>query len=234
MINNRKVIGIIGGMGPMATADLFKKIIELTDAEMDREHLHILIDNNTDIPDRTNAILSGSTKPLELMAESAERLTVQGADYIIIPCNTSHYFLDALQMRCSVQIISMPLETARFAKAEGFKRLGLLATDGTVKSGVYEKAFEGTGIELIVPDEEGQRKVMNMTYNEVKAGKTANTSALDGTLDSMQAQGAEAFILGCTELPIAFRSCTDRKFIDPTAILARAAIKAAGGKTKEL
>ena len=213
----------------MATADLFKKIVELTDAETDREHLHILIDNNTDIPDRTNAILSGSTKPLELMAESAERLTAQGADFIIIPCNTSHYFIDALQTRCSV-----PLETARFAQSAGFKRLGLLATDGTVKSGVYEKAFEGTGIELIVPNEEGQRKVMNMTYNEVKAGKTANTSALDTTLDSMQAQGAEAFILGCTELPIAFRNCTDRKFIDPTAILARAAIKAAGGKTKEL
>lgn len=234
MINDRKVIGIIGGMGPLATADLFRKIIEHTDASCDREHLHVLIDNNTDIPDRTNAILSGSSEPLRLMAESAERLTSQGADYIIIPCNTSHYYIDALQALCSVPVISMPLETARFAKQAGFRKLGLLATDGTVRSGVYEKAFSGSGIELILPDADGQRKVMNMTYNEIKAGKDADISALDSALDRMQERGAEAFILGCTELPIAFCGCADRRFIDPTAILARAAIKAAGGKTKEL
>ena len=99
MIHGRKVIGIIGGMGPMATADLFIKIVENTAARTDQEHLHVLIDNNTDIPDRTACILAGSDAPLGPMVESAKRLVDQGADLLIIPCNTAHYFHSGVQVR---------------------------------------------------------------------------------------------------------------------------------------
>ena len=232
MINGRKIIGIIGGMGPMATADLFRKIIEMTDASCDNEHLHIIIDNNTDIPDRTASILSGSDAPLRYMTEAAERLTSCGADILIMPCNTSHYFYDRLCKSTSAPVINMIRETARLAHEKGCKKLGLLATDGTVQSGVYDAAFAPFGIELIKPDEEGQKKVMHMIYGEVKAGKKADTDALEPTLDSMEASGAEAFILGCTELPIAYASYEGRSFLDPTSILAAAAIKAAGGRLR--
>ena len=108
MIHGRKVIGIIGGMGPMATADLFTKIIENTVAATDQEHLHVLIDNNTDIPDRTACILQGSDAPLAPMVESARRLVEQGADLLIIPCNTAHYFHHGVQAAVAVPVLHMP------------------------------------------------------------------------------------------------------------------------------
>lgn len=232
MINQRKVIGIIGGMGPMATADLFKKIIEKTDAKCDSEHLHIIIDNNTDIPDRTACILKGSDEPAKFMAESARRLEKAGADLLIIPCNTAHFFHRKVSAACGIPILHMPEETARTAYEAGIRCAGLLATDGTVESGVYDKVFEKYGIELVKPDSEGQKKLMHMIYDEVKAGKPADTAVLDSTLDTMVGNGCEVFILGCTELPIAYAGDTSRRFLDPTSILAEAAVIAAGGKVK--
>ena len=232
MIHERKVLGIIGGMGPMATADLFIKIIGMTDADCDGGHLHILIDNNTDIPDRTKSILSGSDAPLRFMAESAERLTAQGADILVIPCHTAHYYYDELQKLCRVPVLNMLGVLAQAAQSAGYRRLGLLATDGVVHSGIYDSAFHGTGIELIYPDPEGQKKLMHLIYEHVKAGKHAGVSALEPCLDGMASRGAQAFILGCTELPLVFSDRPGRRFIDPTALLAEAAIKAAGGNIK--
>ena len=95
-MKEKKTIGIIGGMGPLATADLFTRIINLTDAQKDAEHIHILIDNNPHIPDRTSAILHGTESPLPYLIESANRLKSAGADFLIIPCITSHGFYDEL------------------------------------------------------------------------------------------------------------------------------------------
>lgn len=232
MIHERKVLGIIGGMGPMATADLFIKIIELTDAKCDSEHLHVLIDNNTDIPDRTKSILSGSDEPLRFMAESAERLAGAGADILLLPCHIAHYYYDELQKRSRLPVINMLSVLVEAARGSDCKRLGLLATDGVVRSGIYDKAFDGSGIELIYPDSTSQEALMRLIYEQVKAGKEADTSALDSALDDMTRRGAEAFILGCTELPLVFSDRPGRHFIDPTALLAKAAIKAAGGSIK--
>ena len=232
MIHERKILGIIGGMGPMATADLFIKIIEMTDADCDGGHLHILIDNNTDIPDRTQSILSGSDAPLRFMAESAERLMAQGADILVIPCHTAHYYYDALQRLCRVPILNMLGVLAQAARSAGYRQLGLLATDGVVQSGIYDSAFHGTGIELIYPDPEGQEALMRLIYRQGKAGKPPDVSALEPCLDGMASRGAEAFILGCTELPLVFSDRPGRRFIDPTLLLAKAAIKAVGGSIK--
>lgn len=232
MIHERKVLGIIGGMGPMATADLFIKIVEMTDAGCDAEHLHILIDNNTDIPDRTKSILSGSDEPLKFMAESADRLAAQGADILLLPCHTAHYYYDELQKRSRLPVINMLSVLVEASRSSGCRRLGLLATDGVVRSGIYDKAFAGSGVELIYPDKASQEALMRLIYEQVKAGKPADTSALDAALDDMSSRGAEAFILGCTELPLVFSDRHGRHFIDPTALLAEAAIRAAGGSIK--
>ncbi|MDO4816392.1 MAG: amino acid racemase [Bacillota bacterium] len=232
MINSRKVIGIIGGMGPMATADMFRKIIERTDASCDREHLHILIDNNTDIPDRTASILAGSDEPVSYMVASAKRLADAGADMLIISCDTSHFFYNKVAANCEIPILHMPEETAKVMSKMGIRCAGLLATVGTLKSEVYDKIFAKYGIEIVKPDDEGQKKLMHMIYDEVKAGKCADTAALDSTLDKMEEQGCEAFILGCTELPIAYEGYTGRNFLDPAVCVAETAIVAAGGKLK--
>lgn len=216
----------------MATADLFIKIIEMTDADCDGEHLHILIDNNTDIPDRTKSILSGSDAPLRFMAESAERLAAQGADVLVIPCHTAHYYYDALQKLSRVPVLNMLDVLAQAAQGAGYASLGLLATDGVVQSRIYDRAFSGSSVDLIYPDAQGQEKLMQLIYGQIKAGRPADASTLDDCLDDMAARGAEAFILGCTELPLIFSDHSGRRFIDPTALLAEAAVKAAGGSLK--
>ena len=131
-----KIIGVIGGMGPAATADLLNKITDVTDAKNDQEHVRVIIDSNINIPDRTEAILHGGADPLPELKASAELLEKAGADMIIIACNTAHYYLPELQESTPLPIISMPAETARLLKEKGVKKAAVLATDGTVKSSI--------------------------------------------------------------------------------------------------
>lgn len=233
MIHGRKVIGIIGGMGPMATADLFTKIIESTAAKTDQEHLHVLIDNNTDIPDRTACILDGSDAPLAPMVESAKRLVAQGADLLIIPCNTAHYFHSGVQAAVDVPVLNMPEISAQYCAQKGYSCVGLLSTSGTVRARIYEPYFERLGVRLLHPTEVGIGNLMYLIYDEIKAGRTPHPERLYPEIMALEQQGAEAFLLACTELPLVFQSGGRVPFIDPTLLLARAAIMEAGGKVKE-
>ena len=216
----------------MATVDFYRRIIEITDASCDQEHLHVLIDGNSQIPDRTASILAGDDRPLPYLIDSARRLEAAGADLLVIACNAAHFFIDKLEAACSVPLLNMIELTAREALRCGFSRVGLLAVDGTVHAGIYDRAFQDLGLSLIRPDEEGQRKVMHLIYDEVKAGVPFHREALYPTLDDMVGQGAECFILGCTELPIAFSGCRDYVFLDPGSILAREAVRSLGYPVK--
>ena len=132
MLNNtKKIVGIIGGMGPGATALLFQKLINYTDAENDCEHMHIVIDNNTSIPDRTTAILQGDDSPAKAIVESGKKLQEYGVDLILIPCNTSHYFYSQIQEQLDVTVVNMIEETAKICVGKGYKKVGILATTGT-------------------------------------------------------------------------------------------------------
>lgn len=230
----KKTIGILGGMGPLATADLFQKIILHTDAACDQDHPCVFIDSNTDIPDRTAALLHGGESPVPEMLKSAKRLVNLGVDFIIMPCNTAHnYYMDIVRS-VYTPVLHMIGETCDALLARGVKRAGLLATDGTVETGIYQRIFQGSGIELIVPEGEEQAAVMDVIYNGVKAGDmNHDVTALRKTCDALLAHGAETLILGCTELPLAFeRYKLDYPTTDPTLELALAAIRAAGCKTK--
>ena len=229
-----KKLGIIGGMGPLATCDLFRKIVENTAADSDREHIHIIIDNNSAIPDRTAAILRGGADPLPKMKESLNRLTQAGADVVIMGCNTAHYFYDALGENCKVERLNMLYETMAYLKAQGIKKAGLLASSGTVESGIYARAAEKYGIELVCPLGSEQDAVMGVIYDGVKAGKTDyDTSDFIKTVDNLISRGAETLILGCTELPLAMDMYSlSFPAVDPTLILAKTAIKACGYEVK--
>ena len=201
-----KTIGIIGGMGPLATVDLFKKIVEMTDSPADTEHLHILVDNNTNIPDRTQAILYHGTDPLPEMVRSALRLEYGGADVLVMGCNTAHYFYSDLCRFLCVPLLNMLDETAKEAHKRGISTVALLATDGTIQSGVYKVAFSKQGIRMLLPNQDEQRAVMRMIYDGVKAGvSTWEAGAIETMLSRLASQGAQVVILGCTELPIAFQ-----------------------------
>jgi len=223
-------------MGPLATADLFTKIVSLTEAPCDQEHLHILIDNNTAIPDRTKAILSGGEDPLPQLKASALRLQAAGADFLIMPCNTAHYFHEALSRETELPVLNMLEETARFIRSRGVRRVGLLATDGTIRSGVYERALTRYGIEVLCPDEDGQKAVMSIIYEGIKAGNTAlSPEAFIRAGEDLLSRGAQTLILGCTELPPAFSLYNiDLPHTDPTLVLAAAAVNYAGARCKPL
>ena len=162
--DGKKVVGIIGGMGPGATALLFQKLIDYTDATADSEHIHIIIDNNTSIPDRTAAILAGDDTPAKYICESGKNLEQCGADFLIIPCNTSHYFYDVIQREMNIPVINMIRETAKVCVEKGYSKVGILATTGTCKTHTYDRELQKWGIESIYPDDEGQKKVMEIIY----------------------------------------------------------------------
>lgn len=233
----KKIIGIIGGMGPLATADLFEKIIRATDAARDQDFPHVIVDCNTDIPDRTAAILMDGEDPVPQLVRSASTLAAAGADVLIMPCNTAHWFYDDLCLRTHLPVLHMLRLTADHLERTGVNAVGLLATDGTIQTGIYENLLSGRGIRVIKPDAPGQRRVMSAIYDGVKAGNLGaiDVAALRCTLDAMIAQGAECFVLGCTELPIVFAQCElPYPVADPTQILAEAAVSFAGYPVKKM
>lgn len=227
----KKVLGIIGGMGPLASHDLLGKIIDNTRADCDQDHIHVILDSDTDIADRTAAILHGGKSPEAELCASAQRLQRAGAGVLIVACNTAHYFYDAIARSVDVPVLHMPRLTA--AEAGGFDTVALLATDGMIESGIYQKAFAGHA-KLIVPEGEEQKTVMSLIYDGVKRGdRDFPTESVCRTLEKLEKQGAQAFVLGCTELPVAFPLYhLPGKTIDPTLILARQAILACGGCLK--
>lgn len=231
----KKTIGIIGGMGPMATSDLFQKILELADADSDQAYPRIVIDCNTGIPDRTKAILSGGKDPLPEMVRSAISLENMGADVLVMACNTAHYFYERIQPFIHVPMLNMLEETSAYLKRIGIHKAALLATDGTVQSGVYKEAFDRQGIDLILPSEQGQKSVMDLIYNGVKKNDySISTGDFESELKELFDRGAQTLVLGCTELPIAFsRWDFDGRTTDPTAILAKSALRAVGCGIRE-
>ena len=231
----KNTIGIIGGMGPLATADLFEKITLHTRAQKDQDHLRVLIDSNTNIPDRTAALLHGGEDPTPQLTASAALLEKMGADVLIMPCNTAHNFYDAIAAAVQIPVLHMIRLTAQALQARGITAAGLLATDGTVQTGIYQRTFAGTGIDLLTPEGENQQAIMDMIYRGVKAGDLHyDASAARRAMENLLQRGAQTLILGCTELPLAAKLYhLDYPFTDPTLELALGAIRFAGGETTE-
>lgn len=231
----KKTIGILGGMGPLATCDLMRKIIDHTEAANDQEHIHICVDSNTNIPDRTAAILYDGSNPLPEMIKSAVRLQSMGADVLIIPCNTAHFYLEEIRKYIDIPILSMLQETANYLHNQGVQRAAILATDGTIQCGLYDAVLVNSGISPMHPSEKEQKLIMSIIYDCVKAGKVCfDIQEIYAMEKHLSEQGAQVMILGCTELPVAFAQWENYiPVVDPTDILAMAAIRYAGGRVKE-
>lgn len=231
----KKTIGIIGGMGPLATCDLYSKIIDCTNATRDAEHAHIIIDSNNSIPDRTAAILNDGSDPVPALSKSARRLARIGADLLIMPCNTAHYFYNLIQDSVNIPILHMIRETALELQAQGISKVGLLATNGTLQTGIYDKVFDEFGIEYIKPESDiHKRAIMGIIYDGIKAGNYKyDASDFAEVITALLDEGAQTMVLGCTELPPAFEIYgLDYPHIDPTLALAKAAVKFAGYEIK--
>lgn len=235
-----KIIGILGGMGPEATVDLFTKIVKGTKAKKDQDHLRILIDNNPKIPNRTLAIQGKGPSPLPLLIKSARTLEKAGADFIVIPCVTAHHFHGPLQKRIRIPILHIVEETVNHVQAR-FRRIrtiGLLATSGTLQSGLFQRAFSRSKIELILPRPDVQKdRVMEAIFGkggikDLGPSDKSRRLILDASRELIR-QGAQAVIAGCTEVPLVLKDGDlSMPVIDPVAILARAAVQKALGRRK--
>jgi aspartate racemase len=234
-----KIIGVLGGMGPDATIELFTQIVRRTRAKKDQEHLRVLIDNNPKVPDRTAAVLSGGASCLPELTRSARALKRAGADFIVIPCVTAHYFHDALQKRTSLPVLHVIEETVKRIRKRhpGVRRIGLLASTGTIAAGLFQKALAGTKVELLVPSENTQKDVVMKAIYAVKAaGATAEAGSLARQAgDELVRRGAQVVIAGCTEIPLVLKDGDlPVPVVDPIAILAEVAIDRAGGKHRKV
>ncbi len=226
-----KVIGVLGGLGPWATLDFFEKLLRVTPAHRDQDHLRILIDNNPKVPDRTPAILGRGEDPSPALEATARNLERAGADFLVIPCNTAHAFYDRIQAAVSIPVLHIMEEVAAVASKEvgGLKVVGVLATSGAMAAQLYQRAFARIGVEVIGPEHPGQQVIDRAIYS-VKAGAMGAevTRGLVGVAEGLIAQGAQALVLGCTELPFVLKGSHVRvSLLDSNLILARAAVRTA-------
>jgi aspartate racemase len=234
----QKVIGILGGMGPEATLDCFGKIIKNTPAEKDQDHLRVLIDSNPAVPDRTSAITGGGESPVPVIAAGCRSLERAGADFIIMPCVSAHFFLTEIQEKSNLPILSIFDVVADAIKRDypEIMTVGLLGTTGTVKGGLFQKRLAEEEIKTVVPDGEVQARVMQAIY-DIKNSRPTRTRAeiTDDLVTAAQSliarrpDGAQAIVAGCTEIPLALSSeNVPVPYFDSITILARAAIINAG------
>lgn len=230
----RRTIGVIGGMGPLATADFYLRLVRATPAAADQEHLHVIIDSNAEIPDRTAAIERRGPDPTPALVGTAQRLVAAGAEVLVMPCNSAHAFLDAIRREVSVPVLDIMEEVA--AAAAGLAPMpptvGLLATAGTLRQRLYHTALDRRGIGVLTPDAAGQR-VVSEAIASVKAGDTgpAVRGRARAAAEELVGAGAGAIVLGCTELPLILGPEDVRvPLLDGTEILARAAIREGFGE----
>jgi aspartate racemase len=233
----RKVIGILGGMGPEATADLFAKIIRVTPAKVDQDHFRVLIFSDPLIPDRTAAILGRGESPLPALLAGARRLAEAGADLLAIPCVTAHHFHAELQTGVPIPILHIVREARRALdqRRPGARRIGLLATSGTLGARLFQREFEPAGIEILVPEAAVQEAAVMPALYAVKAGdrSAGPRAAIHEAAEGLRARGAEAIVAGCTEVPLLVQDGElPIPVVDATLALARAAVREAGGEPR--
>lgn len=197
------VVGVLGGMGPAATVDFWAKLIRATPATTDQEHIPTVVWSDPTVPDRSAALLEGGPDPTPWLIAGASMLERMGASVIAMPCNTAHAFLPAVEKAVTVPVVDMIRATVESPRMGGpsVSRVGLLATDGTLRAGLYRRHVQQIGRELVVPTDEGQAEVM-YALRAIKAGDTgARVRALLGSAASrLIAEGAEVIIAGCTEV----------------------------------
>ena len=223
-------LGVLGGMGPQATQVFYQFVLDRTDAARDQDHLPALILSDTGIPDRTAAILSGDTEGLyrRLLAD-ARMLERCGCTVLAIPCNTSHYFADRLQSEIGVPIIHMLRETAKALAAQGKKRPGILGTDGTIQTGLYQKECAAVGMEAVAPDPDTQKLVMSIIYDEIKQGETGSRDKFAKIDRAIRKAGCDCAILACTELSVfATYHSLPSFYVDAMMVLAERSVERCG------
>jgi aspartate racemase len=230
----KQIIGILGGMGPQATCDLFQKIINWTPAAKDQDHVHVIIDNNPQVPDRTAFLLGQGEDPTAELVGGAKRLAAAGCTFVLIPCNTAHYFVTKVEAASGIPVLSMIDNAAKAAESLLLPgdAVGIMATTGTLQSGLYHQALLRVGLTPLQPTEEDQLEVMDIIYGPVgvKAGHLGPElrARAKQVAERLIDNGAKAVIAGCTEIPLVIQDGdVSVPVLDATDLLAKAAVERA-------
>jgi aspartate racemase len=224
-----KIVGVLGGMGPDATVDFMATVIALTPAETDQDHVHMIVDIDPSIPERQDAILRDGADPGPAMARMAQGLQNAGAEFLVIPCNTAYAF--ASQVKAAISIPLLSIIDVTVSACDEFDKVGLLATEGCLRSEVYQQAFQKVNIELLLPTDEELQEFMNLTFRIKSGDKSADVAA--GMLrlaNALPERGAQAIIAGCTEIPLVLNeSMMEIPLISSTNELAKQTVACARG-----
>lgn len=229
----REAVGVIGGLGPAATAYFLERVIDFTQADCDQAHINMMIFNHCTIGDRT-AYISGasSENPLPLMIEDAQDMVALGCRFIVIPCNTAHYFYEDIQAAVEIPVVNIVRETLRYASCQAQDPLciGIMATDGTIMTESYQKAAEESGCSWVTCDPAMQKKLMDMIYQGVKAGQPVALADFEEIANHLRQKGANCLVLGCTELSVLKRDLAlpDEDVIDSIDVLALETVRRSG------
>jgi len=229
----KNAFGIIGGMGPMATQVLYKKITNYTPAEKDNDHINMIILSDASMPDRTAAILGTKEQEkacYDQLKEDTEFLEKAGVKGIAVPCNTAHYFMHKIEKEMTVPLVSMIRSAAEgLGKLFPGQKVAILGTNGTIKAGVYQPYFEANGVIPYIVSEETQKEVMHIIFDCVKAGKPADKASLQIIDDELKAANCSGGLLACTELSVIQEDGGfDSFYVDAMDFLAKAIVKAMG------
>lgn len=235
MKHQNPVLGVIGGLGPVATAHFMELVIRMTQAQRDQDHLDMIIYSTPSIPDRTEFILDrAKPNPLPEMIAIGKRLRQQNASCVAIPCFTAHFFYEELCREIDLPIINALRETACYLRQAGIRKAGIMATTGTVQSELFHRELLEQGIEPVVPSPDGQQRVMDLIYEDIKKNRPADMSSFHQVREELQKRGAEVIILGCTELSMIKRDeAIGPGFLDAMEVLAAACVTACGKPLSE-
>lgn len=232
-----QMLGVIGGMGPEATSYYYKNVIAHTQADCDQEHIDMILLSHATMPDRTEAIRTGDDRLLiDLLCNDARTLESLGAANIAVTCNTSHYFYEQIQNAVQIPVINMIEESVRYAvrEFENVKRVGIMATDGTISSGIYHKACEKFGVIPVNPSQERQKDVMSLIYDDIKAGKKGDPKKFDRVVREFMRMDCDVIILACTELSVyKGRHEVSEICLDAMDVLVEESILRSGAKYKK-
>lgn len=236
---NEKTLGILGGLGPLATVYFMDLVVKMTKAPKDQDHISMIVLNHAAIPDRTEFILDNTKpNPLPVMIEDAKKLQAAGADYVVMPCNTAHFFYEQIQRNIEIPMINIIEETVKYAieHTANIQKLGILATKGTIAAGAYQNMCRKYSLDCVIPSLADENSLMNIIYNQVKAGKKVNIDEFLKIIENMKNDGCDAVALGCTELSVINKDYKLNRsdIIDSLEVLAKRSIQLCGKQLREV
>ena len=227
-------VGVLGGLGPKATADFMDLVIDNTDVTCDQEHVDMIVSNHATIPDRTAYILDNTKdNPVPYLIKDAKLLESCGCNFLVMPCNTSHFMYDEISKSVNIPLVNMPYEVSKIVNSNPrIHKVGIMATLGTLKSKVYERYLEK---EIYYPEDSVNDEVMDLIYNKVKKGISVSKKEFYDVANKYFLAGCDLIITGCTELSVIVRDndlYEDNRIIDSLKVLADKTIIDAGKKLK--